>query len=124
MSTLGKVTLGALVGLAGGLVYVQAVIERTVSLVPTVNAAILLVIAAALAAGWRKAPYAVAGWMAFMMLGSLQVILPRFAHPEDVHLFVWNAITFAFALGALGGGIMLVRQLRRQRTASAPAANA
>jgi hypothetical protein len=115
LSARGKVTFGALVGLASGLVYAQAVIERAVSPVPTVNAAIVLLLAAALAAGWRKSPYVVAGWMGFMLLGSLQVILPRFAHPEDTHMFVWNAITLALALVAFGGGVMLTVQRRRQR---------
>ena len=110
---LGKMTFGALLGLAGSLMYVQIAVERAIEPVPTINAAILLIVAGLLASGWRRGPLVVAGWVAFMLLGSLQVILSRFAHPDEVHLFVWNIITLVMALTALGGGIMMAIQSRR-----------
>ncbi len=113
LTVLGKVTFGALLGLAGSLMYVQIAVERAIEPVPTVNAAILLIVAGLLASGWRRGPLVVAGWVAFMLLGSLQVILPRFAHPDEVHMFVWNIITLVMALTALCGGITTVIQNRR-----------
>ena len=112
--TLRTVTVAGIVGLAGSLVYAQAVIEQTFEPVPSVNAAVLVGLAGLLASGWRRGPIVATGWLAFMLLGSLQVIVPRFAHTDQTHLFVWNIITVVMAVIALGGAVAMVMREREK----------
>lgn len=108
-------TLGALVGVALSLIYVQVLITRSLEPVPTANALILLLIAAAGVRGWRRAlPIGVA-WMGLMLVASFSVIARRFGHPEDLHLFVWNAVTAAVIVGGLVSGVAALVQRRSAR---------
>jgi hypothetical protein len=98
-------TFAALVGVALSLIYVQVLITRSLEPVPTANALVLLLIAAAGARGWRRAlPMGVA-WTGLMLVASFPVIARRFGHPEDLHLFVWNAATLAVLVGGLVSGV-------------------
>lgn len=113
LSRLGKVTCASLIGLAASLMYVQVVVERAITPVPTINAVVLLVVAGVLASGWRRGPLVVTVWTAFMLLGSLQVIVPRFAQPDELHMFIWNIITVVMGVTALGGGIAMMIRNRK-----------
>jgi hypothetical protein len=112
---LETLTFGALAGLALSLIYVQALITRSLEPVPTANALVLLLIVAAGAHGWRRAGPMGVAWMGLMLAVSFSVILRRFGHPEDLHLFVWNSATLAVIVGGLVCGVAALIQRRLAR---------
>ena len=105
-------TFAALAGLALSLMYVQALITRSLEPVPTANALVLLLIAAAGVRGWRRALPTGVAWMGLMLVASLPVIMGRFGHPEDLHLFVWNAVSLAVIVGGFACGVAALVQRR------------
>jgi hypothetical protein len=112
---LETLTWCALAGLALSLLYVQALITRSLEPVPTANVLVLLLIAVAGVRGWRPAlPLGVA-WMGLMLVASFSVILRRFGQPESLHLWVWNAATLAVIVGGLGCGVAALLQRRKAR---------
>jgi Cupredoxin-like domain len=105
LSALTNVMIAGLVGLALSLVYVQLVIVGEFLPDLTVFAAIMLIVAAASATGWRWVPLAGALVSSLAIAGNSGPILYDLTHPEAFHLFAYMVVAVAFAVVGVIAGV-------------------
>lgn len=105
LSALSKLTMTALVGLAGALAYVQVAIAGEFEPVLTTFAVVMLLVAALITIGWRWVPLVGAVLSAMIVAGKSAAVLYDLQHPETFHLFAFMVVAVALALTGTVAGI-------------------
>lgn len=116
LAALGRLTVGALVGIALGFVYLQAAIIGLLIPPLTIFAVISLLIAAVVAMGWRWTPLLGALWSAFMLVGNSEDLAYNLARPQIFHEFAFSLVMLAVPLIGLVAGIGATIQNYRNPT--------
>jgi plastocyanin len=116
-----KLVVGALIGIAFQLVYLQAVLIKQITMPLPVFSVISLVLAALVAGrpvgGWRWTPLLAGVWSLVLLLGKLHVILYELAHPENTHQFAWQLVMLSLVMVGVVAGIGATVQNYRQPAA-------
>ena len=97
LTTLSALTTGALIGLAGALVYAQAIILQQVDPSLVVFIAIMLAVAGWIARGQRWTPLVGAVISALVVAGKSDAVLSDLSHPESFHSFTFMIVAVALA---------------------------
>ena len=123
LATMGKLTIGALVGIAAMLGYAQTLFGGF-DPVMTGFAVVFLVVAGVIAVGWRWAP-ALGALMALLLAGGLlgpaiTEIAFSLTHPSDFGTFSLLAVLLPLLAIALGGGAAATVQNYRGGARRAP----
>jgi plastocyanin len=113
-----QLVVGALVGIALMLVYLQAVLIKQITMPLPIFSVISLVLAALVAGrpvgGWRWAPLLAVVWSLVLLLGKLDLILYELAHPENTHQFAWQLVMLSLlTVGVVAGIGATVQSYRR-----------
>jgi plastocyanin len=120
LSALTKLTIAALVGFAGLIVYGQAILFGRFDPTETVFAVVLLAVAGGIASGWRWAPLLGALLSALMIGSAPAIIIHDLTHPEAFHVFVTVLLVVALALVGIVAGISATIQNYRGRERRTP----
>ncbi len=120
LSALTKLTMTALIGFAGLIVYSQAILFGQFDSAQTVLVVVLHMVAGVIALGWRWAPLLGATLSALILSGDPAVIIHDLTHPEAFHLFVTVLLVVAMALVGFVAGISATVQNYRGRERHTP----
>lgn len=114
LGALSKLTITALVGIAGALAYLQLGMTGRFDPVLTTFAVIMLVVAALSTTGWRWVPLLGAVLSAMVVASNSAVVAYDLQHPENFHTFVFMVASVALALvGTVAGISATVQNYRR-----------
>jgi plastocyanin len=121
LTGLSTLVVGALIGIALALVYLQAVLIKQITMPLPIFSVISLALAALVAGrpigGWRWTPLLAAVWGLVLFLGKLDLILYELAHPENTHQFAWQLVMLSLLLVAVVAGIGAALQNYRRPAA-------
>lgn len=120
VSTLSKLTIGALVGLAGALVYAQAVILQQVDPGLVVFSILMLAVAGLITRGQRWTPLVGALLSAMVVAGNSSAVVSDLSHPESFHSFAFMITAIALATVGCVSGIGATIQNYRSSVRSTP----
>jgi heme/copper-type cytochrome/quinol oxidase subunit 2 len=108
-SGLSKLVVGALIGFAFMLSYLQAILIKQIVMPLPIISVLSLVLAALIAGrpvgGWRWTPLGGSVWSVVVVLNNLNHIRYELAHPENTHQFAWQLIMLAFMATTIVAGI-------------------
>jgi nitrite reductase (NO-forming) len=122
ISALSRLAIGALIGLALALGYVQAFLLHEFALDLTIFAGLMLGGAALIATGWRWAP-ALGGLLStLVVLGNGDKIVFDLTHPESFHIFTYMIVAVSLALVGMATGYGAAVQNYRSAERRAPRA--
>lgn len=105
LSALTRLTMAALTGLAGMLVYSQAMLLGGFDVTQTILAMVLLGVVGLMATGWRWVPLVGALLSVLLVSANGDVVIHDLMHPEALHVFVVLLSIVAIALIATVAGI-------------------
>lgn len=114
LTALSKLTIAALVGIAGALAYLQIVITGELDPTLTVFAAIMLATAALITAGWRWTPLLGALLSVMVVAANSGPVFYDLQHPENFRLFAFMVVAVALALTGTVAGISATVQNYRK----------
>jgi plastocyanin len=101
--------VGALIGIALMLVYLQVVLIKQITMPLPIFSVISLALAGLVAGRpvgvWRWTPLLAGMWGVVLLLGKLDLILYELAHPENTHQFAWQLVMLSFLMVAVVAGI-------------------
>ncbi len=120
LTALGKLTIAALVGIAGALAYVQSVIVHEFNPILTAFAGIMLFVAALITTGWRWTPLLGALLSVMVIAGNSGPVIYDLQHPESFHLFAFMVVAVALALTGTVAGISATVQNYRKAERRTP----
>jgi heme/copper-type cytochrome/quinol oxidase subunit 2 len=120
IDALARVHLAGLIGMALAFVYLQALLIGTFLPVPTVLAAITVVIAGITASGWRWAPLLGTVWLILVDAISAGVIGYHLARPENTHDFAFYVVVLGVSVAAVVSGIAALLQPGRGQAEHTP----
>ncbi len=111
LTTLGKITLAALVALSLLFVFQQVVIFKTFfPPVGIVQAALTLLVAGIVVTGRHWAPAVGALWCGLLVVGSLPIIIRDIGNPGDVPDFAFTLLALSLILIGVVAGIAATAQ--------------
>ncbi len=120
LAALTKLTIGALIGIALALVYVQALLVGAFAPDLSVFAALMLLGAALLTTGWRWTPIVGALLSSLVIAGNSGPVVYDITHPAAFHSFAFMVVAVALALVGTVAGLGATLQNYRSAARRAP----
>ena len=120
LSALTKLTIAALIGMAGAIAYAQIRITGEFDPILTTFAVIMLLVAAVITTGWRFMPLIGAVLSVMVVAGNSGPVIYDLTHPETFHLFTFMVVAVTLALAGTVAGVSATVQNYRSQERRTP----